>query len=335
MSQVQTTKATSEPSGAAVRRFFERYAMLLLLLVLVVLFSVLLPKSFATGGNASTILLENTVLAVLALSVMLPLVVNEFDLSVASVMGFSAMLAAGLSAKQGAPTWLVFVAILAFSLAVGGLHALLIVRFKLPSFIVTLGTNSVLMGAILLYSGGAVIYESVPEAITFIGTHKIFGIGLPVYVLLVLVVVLWFLLEKRPVGRKLYAVGSNEEASRLAGIKTGKVRAWVMISASLIAGLAGLLLTARVGSASPTTFQSFFLPAFAAAFLSLAAYKPGQYNPLGVVTAVYLIGTGISGLSLLGVPSWFESVFHGVALIIAIALSKMLTKGGGRSITPP
>lgn len=335
MTETKVQKRERRAPGVVAGNFFSRYAMLLLLVLLVVVFSVLRPQTFATAANASTILLENTILAVLALAVMLPLVVNEFDLSVASVMGFSAMLAAGLSAKQGFPTWLVFVTIFAFALAIGGLHVLLIVRFKLPSFIVTLGTNSVLIGIILLYSGGAVIYESVPEAIIFLGTHRFLGIGLPVYILFALVLVLWFLLEKRPVGRMLYAVGSNEEASRLAGIKTGKVRAWVLVSASLVAALAGLLLTARVGSASPTTFNAYFLPAFAAAFLSLAAYKPGQYNPIGVVTAVYLIGTGISGLSLLGVPSWMEPVFHGVALVIAIALSKMLTKGGGRSITPP
>lgn len=335
MTETKVQKRERRAPGAVAGNFFSRYAMLMLLVLLVVVFSVLKPQTFATAANASTILLENTILAVLALAVMLPLVVNEFDLSVASVMGFSAMLAAGLSAKQGAPTWLVFVAIFAFALAIGGLHVLLIVKFKLPSFIVTLGTNSVLIGIILLYSGGAVIYEAVPEAIIFLGTHRFLGIGLPVYILFALVLVLWFFLEKRPVGRVLYAVGSNEEASRLAGIKTAKVRAWVLVSTSLIAALAGLLLTARVGSASPTTFSAYFLPAFAAAFLSLAAYKPGQYNPIGVVTAVYLIGTGISGLSLLGVPSWMEPVFHGTALVIAIALSKMLTKGGGRSITPP
>jgi ribose transport system permease protein len=149
------------------------------------------------------------------------------------------------------------------------------------------------------------------------------------------VLVLWFVLEKRPIGRLLYAVGSNEQASRLAGIPSGRVRAMVMILASLIACLAGLLLTARVGSASPTTFNAYFLPAFAAAFLSLAAFKPGQYNPLGVVTSVYLIGVGLSGLSLLGVPSWMEPVFHGVALVVAIGISRLLTKGSGRSITPP
>ncbi len=335
MSESVKIKKKSGAGNSFAGNFFSKFAMLIFLLVIVVIFSMLRPQSFATTANASTILLENAILAVLALSVMLPLVVNEFDLSVASVMGFSAMLAAGLSAKQGAPTWLIFVIILVFALAIGGLHSLLIVQFKLPSFIVTLGTNSVLLGVILLYSDGAVIYESVPEAITYLGTTKFFGIGLPVYILAALVLVLWFLLEKRPVGRMMYAVGSNEEASRLAGIKTKRVRAWALVGASVIAALAGLLLTARVGSASPTTFSTYFLPAFAAAFLSLAAYKPGQYNPLGVVTAVYLIGTGVSGLSLLGVPSWMEPVFHGVALVIAIGLSKMLTKGGGRSITPP
>jgi ribose transport system permease protein len=222
-------------------------------------------------------------------------------------------------------------AVLLLGVAVGLIHAALIVGLGLPSFVVTLGTNSVLGGLIVLYSDGAVIYEAIPEAITTLGTAKLLGVGLPIVFVAALAAILWFVLEQRPAGRVLYAVGASEPAARLAGVRTGRVRTVALVSASVIAAFAGLMLTARVGSASPTSYTAFFLPAFAAAFLSLAAFRLGHYNPLGVVAAVYLLAVGVTGLALLGVPSWVEPVFNGAALVIAIALSR-LTSGSLRRV---
>lgn len=311
-----------------------RFAVLGLLGLLILLFSALRPDTFATTDNASTILLENAVLTMLALAVMVPLIANDFDLSVASVLGLASMLAAGLPARQGFSAGMTIVAILLMGLAVGLVHAGLIVGLGLPSFVVTLGTNSVLGGLIILYSDGAVIYQGIPEAISALGTSEVFGIGLPIVFVVVLAGALWYVLEQRPAGRLLYAVGASEAASRLAGVRTARVRALALIAASVIAAFAGLILTARVGSASPTSYTAFFLPAFAAAFLSLAAFRLGHYNPLGVVVSVYLLAVGVTGLALLGVPSWVEPVFNGGALVVAIALSR-LTSGAMRRIDVP
>jgi ribose transport system permease protein len=309
-------------AGVTVSQRLAPYAVVGLLGALVLLFSFLRPETFATSDNASTILLENAVLTILALAVMLPLIANDFDLSVAAVLGFASMLAAGLPFEQGLSAGATIAVILLMGLCVGIAHAVLIVGFGLPSFVVTLGTNSILGGLIILYSDGAVIYEGIPEAITTLGTGKVLGIGLPIIFMAVLTAVLWYLLEQRPGGRLLYATGASETAARLAGVRTKRVRALALIAASTIAAFAGLLLAARVGSASPTAYSAFFLPAFAAAFLSLAAFRLGHYNPLGVVAAVYLLAVGVTGLELVGVPSWVEPVFNGTALLVAIALSR-------------
>lgn len=327
-----TDREDAEPPRR--RQPLARFAVLGLLALLILLFSVLRPDTFATTDNASTILIENAVLTMLALAVMIPLIANDFDLSVAAVLGLASMLAAGLPARQGFSVPLTIVTILAMGLAVGGIHALLIVGMGLPSFVVTLGTNSVLGGIILLYSDGAVIYQQIPEAITTLGTAKVLGIGLPIAFMAAIVAVLWFVLEQRPAGRLLYAVGASESASRLAGVKTARVRTVALVAASVIAAFAGLILTARVGSASPTSYTSFFLPAFAAAFLSLAAFRLGHYNVLGVVVSVYLLAVGVTGLALLGVPSWVEPVFNGLALVLAIALSRA-TGGVMRKVDVP
>jgi ribose transport system permease protein len=328
-----TTAQPAVVSAAGPRRQpVARFAVLGLIGALVLLFSALRPDTFATTDNLSTILLENAVLTMLALAVMVPLIANDFDLSVASVLGLASMLAAGLPGRQGFSVAMTIGAVLLLGVAVGLLHAALIVGLGLPSFVVTLGTNSVLGGLIILYSDGAVIYEAIPDAITTLGTAKLLGVGLPIIFMAVLAAILWFVLEQRPAGRLLYAVGASEPAARLAGVRTGRARTVALVSASVIAAFAGLMLTARVGSASPTSYTAFFLPAFAAAFLSLAAFRLGHYNPLGVVAAVYLLAVGVTGLALLGVPSWVEPVFNGAALLIAIALSR-LTSGSMRRVT--
>ncbi|MCD6725700.1 MAG: ABC transporter permease [Solirubrobacteraceae bacterium] len=321
---------TRRQTGAS-RRPLARFAVLGLLVAFIAVFSLLRPDSFATTDNFKTILVENAVLTILALAVMVPLIANDFDLSVAAVLGLGAMLTAGLAGKSGIPVPLVIVLVLAIGAAIGAIHALLIVRFDLPSFVVTLGTNSVVGGMILLYSGGNTLFEGIPKSLTDLGTSDVAGIGLPVIYMAVIALVLWFVLDRRPAGRLLYAVGAGESAARLAGVPTRRVRAIALITAGTLAAFAGIVLTARIGSANPTANASFFLPAFAGAFLSLAAFQLGRFNALGVVASVYLLAVGVSGLQILGVPSWVEPMFNGTALVLAIALSR-LTPGSSRRV---
>ena len=321
-----TTEVTTRQRRQSSREWGKlsaKFAVPGLLILLVLVFSLLRPETFATAANAETILVESAVLTMLSLAVMLPLIVDEFDLSLAAVLGMSAMLAAGLPARQGFSVTATLAAIVIMALAVGAIHALLIVKFNLPSFVVTLGTNSVLAGLILFYSGGAVVFEAIPDGIRIIGTASVAGIGLPILLTAAITALLWFMLTQRPIGRLFYAVGANEPAARLAGVPTAKIRTVALLGAPVLAAIAGLVLTARVGSANPTSYSAFFLPAFAAAFLSLAAIQIGKFNPLGVVASVYLLAVGVAGLAQLGVPSWVDPVFNGAALVIAIALSRL------------
>lgn len=321
-----------EPSlGERIGRNLGRFAVPLLLVALIILFSALRPDTFATAANFQTILAESAVLAMLALAVMLPLIVGEFDLSLATTLGLGAMLAAGLPNRLGFSVPLTIATVLAVGLVIGLLHALLIVRLGLPSFVVTLGTNSLLGGMILLYSGGTVLYEGIPAELTTLGTGRLWGIGYPAIMMIIIAAILWFFLTKRPIGRIVYAVGANENAARLAGINTRKVKTWVLVISPMLAAFAGLILTARVGSANPTSYASFFLPAFAAAFLSLAVFQIGRYNPWGVVFSVYLLSVGVAGLSQIGVPSWVDPVFNGTALIVAILLSRFAGSSSSKS----
>ena len=300
-----------------------RFGMAGLLLISIVGFSIARPDTFATPANMRTVLVESAVLTIVALAVMIPLIANDFDLSVASVLGFTSILAAGLPAQQGFSVPLTILSVLGIGLVIGGVHSLLIVRFGLSPVVVTLGTGTILSGFVLWYTGGKVIYQGVPEALTNLGSKDLVGIPLPVIYMVVVAAALWFVLDRRPWGRYLYAVGSSETSARLAGVQTDRVRMIALTACSTLCAVAGLVLTARIGAGNPTISDAYFLPAFAAAFLSLAAFKLGFFNPLGVVLSVYLLAVGVNGLTMLGAPFWVEPVFNGGALIIAISLAQL------------
>jgi ribose transport system permease protein len=297
--------------------------LLALTLVLIAAFCALRPDTFATAQNARTILVENAVLAILALAAMIPLVCDEFDLSPAATMGLASVLAAGLPGGQGIPLVPMALIVLGVGVAVGAINGLLVVVAKLPSIIVTLGSSTVAGGLILLYTNGEVIFEDVPQRLLDIGQAKILTIGLPTVIMLVIALALWFLFDKRPWGRRMYAVGSSAEASRLAGVDVDRVRFSAFVLAGLLAAVAGFILTARVGSGSPTASANFLLPAFAAAFLSTAAFRIGFFNIWGVVLSVYFLAVGVTGLKFLGADFWVDPVFNGTALIVAVALSRL------------
>lgn len=299
------------------------YMLLLLTIISIAAFSLLRPDTFATASNARTIAVENAVLAILALAVMIPLVCDEFDLSPAATMGLASVLAAGLADKQGLSFVPMTIVVLGVGIAVGAVNGALVVVAKLPSIIVTLGTSTVVGGFIQLYTNGEVIFKGVPQPLRDLGQAKVATVGLPVVIMLVLALLLWFVFDKRPWGRRMYAVGSSAEASRLAGVDVERIRFSAFVLAGLLAAIAGYLLTARVGSGSPTASANFLLPAFAAAFLSSAAFRVGFFNIWGVVLSVYFLAVGVTGLKFLGADFWVDPVFNGTALIVAVAVSRM------------
>ena len=180
--------------GMRLRADAPRFGMVALLFILIIVFSLLAPDSFATAANLRTILVENAILTILALAVMIPLVANEFDLSIASVLAFAAMLAAGMPTRPGLSVPVMIVAVLLVGVLVGIVHSVLIVKFELPSVVVTLGTSAALTGLVLWYSDNAVIYTGVPEELTKLGSGSLLGIPLPVICMVVVAAVAMFIM---------------------------------------------------------------------------------------------------------------------------------------------
>jgi ribose transport system permease protein len=307
------------------REFFGRYALVFALAALIVVFSLLRPDTFFTSGNFQSILTTEAVLVILALGVILPLAAGEFDLSVAAVLGFSAGLLAHLTANLDwaiAPALLVT---LAAALAIGAVNGLFVVRFGVNSFITTLGIGTI-VGGLALAIFGAETIGGIPSGFTSPFREKLFGLQVPVYIALALVVVIWFFLEHTPAGRHLFFTGEGREAARLSGLRVNRIRFWSLVASAAFAWLAGIVLAAQTGAAQASYGSPFLLPAFAAGFLGATTIKVGRQNAWGTVVAVYLLAVGTTGLQLLGAADWVDDVFNGSALVLGVALARLVAR---------
>jgi ribose transport system permease protein len=313
-------------AGSNVWRQLYNYLLLLVLVAAVVLFSVLRPQTFPTVANLASILVGGAPLVLISLAVVLPLIVNQFDLTPGYVASLAGVLVAGFLAFSRLPVPLAIAFALAISIGVGVVNGALVAYGKLNSLIVTLGTGSMMFGISQLYSKGITIFQGIPREFTLIGQTRIYGIPLPVIYVAIVAIIIWYVLEYRAVGRRLYAIGGGEEAARLLGIRVDRLTFAVFVASALLAGLAGVIETTRVGSANPTGQTGQLLPAFTAAFLGATSIRPGLYNVWGTIIAVYLVKTATTGLFMLGAPAFTADIFNGAILLLAIALAKLSSR---------
>jgi ribose transport system ATP-binding protein len=299
------------------------YGLLVALIVLAAAFSILRPDTFPTVANAGSILTGSAALAMIAIGVTLPLIVQQFDLSPGFMATLASLLVVGFQSFDKTPVWLSIIIALLVSALVGFINGLLIAYAKLNCLVVTLASGSLLFGAAEIYSNGATIYQNIPKAFLSIGQSRLAGIPLPFIYVMIVAVLMWYVLEYRPLGRYLYAIGGGEEGARLVGIKVDRLVVLVFTASAAMAGLGGVVQSARVGSANASILQTMLLPAFTAAFLGATSIRPGRYNIWGTVLAVYLVGMGTTGIFMLGASSYVEPIFDGAILLVAIILAKL------------
>lgn len=293
-----------------------RYPTLLVLAILIVGFSIA-SSNFLTTRNLTTLVNQQAVVALITLAALLPLIAGEFDLSLGYAAGLATMFGAYL-AGHGWGLVPMIVAVLVLGVFVGLFNSLFIVRFNINSFIATLGVGIILSGGTLAISGGEVLFEGLPQSLATFGRDKFLGIALPIWVVLLIAVVLVYLLEQTPFGRRLYATGGSERVAFLAGVRTGRIKTFAFVGAGVLVGFAGLAQLATTTSASPTFGPELLLPAYAGAFLGVVAYRPGYFNVPGSIIAILLIAVGYNGLSLVGVPFWGQPLFNGAVLLLSV-----------------
>jgi ribose transport system permease protein len=299
----------------------ERFGLVGLWIVVIAVFGILRPDTFFTSGNFSTILGSQAVLVVLALGLTVALTTGDYDLSIAGVLGLSSMLVALLNVNHGVPIGIAIIIALLAGAAVGAINGFFVLVFGIDSFIVTLGTGTVLQGVIVWISGSQTVSGVSQTLVDAVVGTNLLGIPIAFYYGLALCIMVMYLLEFTALGRRLLLVGRGRRVSRLSGINVRRVRLGALVTVGVVSAAAGVLYTGTLGGADPTSGASFLLPAYAAAFLGSTSLVPGRFNPWGTIVAVYFLVTGINGLTIIGLDSWVQSVFYGTALVLAVTLS--------------
>lgn len=323
MTQEETAAQADKNKGGiwqTLAGIYQRLGMALVLIALVVLMAVIAPNFFSVS-NLFEVARQVSVNAILAAGVTFVIITAGIDLSVGSVLGFSALVAV-YSASVGVPAPLAIVAAVLAGALIGLINGVLVARFLLASFIVTLAALTYVRGFVYVGTGGSAI--TAPElGFAFLGSGSIGPVPVPVIVMVLVFALGWFLLNRTAFGLRVFAVGDNPEAARLSGIPVRRVLTWVYIISGACAGLAGLILAARLQSAVPDLGVAYELNAIAAVVLGGTSLSGGKGSMSGTLIGAMIIGVLANGLILLGVPSFYQLIIQGVVIIVAVLIDRL------------
>jgi ribose transport system permease protein len=287
-----------------------------LLLLCVALF--IASPFFLTVNNVLNILDQVTILGILALGMTFVIITGGIDLSVGAVLALSMMVLGWTSHNAGWPLWLSVLAAIAAGALCGAVNGLGVTYAKLPPFIATLAMLSVARGTANVITDGQQIV-GYPEWFTQLSSQRHFGfLTVTAVILVILLLAGWAFLRYRPGGREVYAVGGSPEVARLAGIAVKKVTASVYVITGALAGLAGVVLAARLNSSQPSAAVGLELDVIAAVVIGGASLSGGVGRVPGTIVGVLIIGVLRNGLNLMGVSPFVQQIVIGVVIALAV-----------------
>ena len=303
-------------------KLFTTYSLLIITAILIIVFSLLLPRTFPTEFNVRSILGTQSVIALLALAVMIPLAAGQYDLSVGFVLGITEMSSVGLQIDQHF-AWPVAVLV---ALCIGGIvglaNGLLVTVARIDSFIATLASGTFAFGITNWYSNGQQIAGALPDAFTDIANVSFLGyVPLPAVIVAVVAAAMYAVLEYLPVGRRLYTLGANPRMAELVGIPARQYAIASFVTSGLLSGVAGVILGAQLQAGQPDIGSSYLLPAFVGALLGATSFRPGRVNVPGTLVSVLLLAVGIAGLQQFGAQFYVQYLFNGATLALAVGLA--------------
>jgi len=283
-------------------------------------FSIWAPQTFPRMATLKQVLDNNSITALAALALIVPLSAGVFDLSFAYVMSLSGVTAAHFVVADNINLLLAVLAGIGAALIIGVVNGIVVVVMGIDSFIGTLATGSLVQAFISFVTGDNSINSvKLSGAFTQMSQGTVGGIVYAVYYALVIAAALWLFMEHTPTGRRLYATGFNPNAARLADIRVNKLRFCSLLTSAGLAGFAGVMLASSLAAGSPSAGTSYLLPAFASVFVGATIFKQGRFNAWGTIVAVLMLGTGVVGLGLVSAPLWAIEMFTGVVLIAALS----------------
>lgn len=328
----------SRAAGASARAvlLLLRARAILVLVLLLVIFSALAPE-FLTANNLSILAKHVAITALLAVGMTFAVLTGGIDLSVGSIAGLSGMVAGylitqGISfggAAHYPPVAVVVLLTICVCLAVGALNGWLVAKAGVAPFIATLGTLYIARGAALLVSDGKTFPELGGTAARGSTGFAAFGqsfmlhVPTPVWMMIALFAIAWVVAAKTPFGRHVYAVGGNERAARLAGIRVPRVKLACYLFSALGAALVGLIIASQLEAAHPATGESFELTAIAAVVLGGTSLMGGRGSITGSLIGAFVIGVLADGMVMLGISEFWQIVIKGVVIILAVAVDQL------------
>jgi ribose transport system permease protein len=308
----------------------ERWALVALLVVSFVFFALdgATSQTFLSAPNLRNVLGSQAVIGVLALASLPPLIAREFDLSVGSVCVLASIVIAKCMAEASLPLGAAIVIGVGVGAAIGLMNGWLVAYLRVNALIATLGVSTVIAGVVQATTNGNSIVSGIsPDLVSFGAGH---WLGLPrtVYALAFVGAVIAYTLVQTPYGRYLHFVGSSPASTRLVGVNVERTVLGSFLISGLLSGLAGALLIAQNGNATPQPGADLTLTAISAAFLGATAIRAGRFNVIGTIVAIFFLAFSVNGLTLLGVDAWINGVFTGAALVIAVAIAALLGRRG-------
>lgn len=296
-------------------------------LIGLVIFSVIisfLSDRFLTSSNLLNVLRQTSINGILAVGMTFVVLTGGIDLSVGSILGFSGAVAAGLLVS-GVNIVLVIIAAILIGILAGLFNGLIITKGKVQPFIATLATMIILRGFTMVYTSGrpiAVPRDEVSPFFRWIGTGEVFGIPVPVFILVFVYIIFHFVLTSTKLGRYTYAIGGNEEATRLSGVNTDKVKMTIYAISGALAALVGLIVISRLSSAQPTAGDGYEMDAIAAAVLGGTSLAGGEGSLIGTIIGALIIGVLNNALNLMDVQTYYQMIAKGVVILIAVLLDR-------------
>ena len=307
------------------------------LLILLIFFSFKAPN-FTQWSSIVLMVKHSSIYGLLALGMTLVIVTGGIDLSVGAVAGLSGMIAGGLMIEGIRLPWIagtiypnvpmILVIVSAVAIIIGLVAGFLIAKVNVPAFIATLGTMYICRGAAMLRSGGATFPNLFGDAakgnlgFDVIGSGAIPGIDVPysIIIFLVMAAIAAFIMKKTPMGNQIYAVGGNERAATLSGIKINKVKISVYVFSSVCAAMAGIIMTSQLRAAHPATGESWEMNAIASVVLGGTSMSGGLGTIGGTIVGILVINVLNDGMIMMGVSSFWQMVIKGIVIIVAVVI---------------
>ncbi|MHA6513054.1 ABC transporter permease [Tessaracoccus sp. Z1128] len=309
----------------------KKYAILLILIAFMVILAIVTGGTFLRSQNLINVVVQVAPIGIVALGMMFAIITKGIDLSVGSTVALVAVVSASLAQVQsdsamfpGLPPMPIFVSVIVGLLVgaiVGAIVGTLVAYFRIPPFVATLGMMTAARGLANIYTGGRPVSNLAP-GFNWMGQGNILGVPVPMIIFIIVAGVIWVVLNRTRFGRHTYAIGGNDQAARVSGISIGRVQFLIYTLIGMLAGLAGMILAARIGSGQPTLGVMLELDAITAAVIGGVSFNGGIGVVWGVVVGALIIGVINNGLDLMNVSPFMQMVVKGAIIVVAVIIDE-------------